>query len=281
VAVDDEAGTGPLHWGPAEGPQVPGPTGQQTPGQWTQGYGVVTAPAPRRRRRGWIVYWVIFGLLCCAFAGLIVGFRSTAGLVTASTGTISMKPGIQPGERILYQRGPDGVRRGDVVILRVPGIGLTVKRVIGLAGDHVACCDAVGRVTVDGKALDEGYLPAGYEPSSADDFQVTVGAGQIWVMGDNRADSLDSREWGPLPRGDIVGRAELITGPGGRTVLKTPQAFIAAGLAPADHRIQLPLSLLGLALLALAAIVIQGVVGIIVAVAVRRKRRRTQAYWAG
>ncbi|MCW2932659.1 MAG: lepB [Actinomycetia bacterium] len=259
-------GTGPLHWGPAQGPQVPA-----TAGQWTQGYGVAPVAAPRRRRGRRIAYWVTFGLLCAAFAGLFAGFLMTFGIVSMSSS--AMEPGIRPGDLVNYQRGAGGIVRGDVVVLRVPGVGITAKRVIGLPGDHVACCDSAGRVTVDGKALDEGYLPSGYAPGPAGQFQATLGASQVWVMGDNRAISRDSREWGPLPESGIVGRAEMVVSPGGgHTVLRTPLAFTAAGLAPADHRLQLPSVLLGFALLVLAAIVVQGAAGIVLTV--RRRKRR-------
>ena len=87
-----------------------------------------------------------------------------------------------------------------------------------------------------------------------------------------------------MPASDIVGRAELIVRPGGgHTVLRTPLAFTAAGLAPADHRAQLPFVLLGFTVFVFAAIIVQGaVLGIIVLVTVgRRKRRRMPARWTG
>jgi signal peptidase I len=219
------------------------------------------------------VYWVAFGLLCAAVAGLIVGFRVTAGAVRMSPGELSMEPGIRSGDQLVYQRGTGSIVRGDVAVLRVPGIGVVVKRVIGLPGDHVACCDAAGQLTVDGKALAEDYLPAGYAPTSGQRFQASVGAGQVWVMGDNRNISLDSREWGALPESDIVGSAELLVRPGTRIYLTTPRAFTAAGLAPAGRRLHLPFVLLGFAVFALLALIVQGTIGIILW-AVRRRRRR-------
>jgi signal peptidase I len=224
------------------------------------------------------VYWVAFGLLCAAVAGLFTGFRMTAGAVRMSPGEISMEPGIRSGDLLFYQRGPGGIVRGDVVVLQVPGIGAVVKRVIALPGDHVACCDTAGQVTVDGKALAEDYLPAGDAPASGQRFQVSVGAGRVWVMGDNRDISRDSREWGPLPESDIVGRAELLVRPGTRFYLTTPRAFTAAGLAPAGRRLHLPFVLLGFAMFALLALIVQGTAGIILW-AVRRRRRRLRYGW--
>jgi signal peptidase I len=104
---------------------------------------------------------------------------------------------LQAGDRLWTERGHD-FRRGDIVILSAPAggpvtQGTYVKRLIGLPGDTVACCDAAGDVTVDGKALDEAaYLFPGDQPSQIQ-FRVTLGAGQVWVMGDDRTVSLDSR----------------------------------------------------------------------------------------
>jgi signal peptidase I len=89
-----------------------------------------------------------------------------------------------------------------------------IKRVIGLPGDKVACCDAQGRVTVNGVALNEkSYLYPGNPPSQSR-FSVTVPAGSLWVMGDHRDVSYDSRghEYGfpgggAIPESAVVGRA--------------------------------------------------------------------------
>ena len=67
-----------------------------------------------------------------------------------------------------------------------------IKRVIGLPGDTVVCCDAQGRVSVNGVPLDESYLFPGDEPS-VKSFSVVVPAGKLWVMGDHRSVSFDSR----------------------------------------------------------------------------------------
>jgi signal peptidase I len=247
--------------------------GERAQTAWMAAPGAVP---PRRWRPSRIAYWVAFGLLCAALAGLIVGFRVMTGVVRMPPGTASMEPGIQPGDLLNYQRGAGGIVRGDVVLLQLPG-GLVVKRVIGLPGDHVECCDAAGQVTVDGHGLAEGYLPAGYAPAPWERFRVTVGAGQVWVMGDNRAVSMDSRQRGPLPEGDIVGRVVTLLRSGGHIDLTTPPAFTMAGLAPPDHRVHLPLLLLGGAVLVFVAVLVQGITGIIVW-AVRRRRGRRLRY---
>ena len=95
-----------------------------------------------------------------------------------------------------------------------------VKRVIGLPGDHVVCCDSQARVSVNGTVLDEDYLnPA--ETPIAQPFDVVVPAGKIWVMGDNRNNSADSREHREVNGGfinlpDVEGKAAVIAWPVGR-----------------------------------------------------------------
>jgi hypothetical protein len=107
-------------------------------------------------------------------------------------------------------------------------------RVIGLPGDHVTCCRA-GRVVVDGRALDETYLDPGVAPS-ATRFSVRLGPGRYWLMGDRRGLALDSRQRGPAPLADISRRVVAFISHGSIHILRTPQAFVAAGLEPRDTR---------------------------------------------
>jgi signal peptidase I len=122
-----------------------------------------------------------------------------------------------------------------------------IKRVIGLPGDHVVCCNAQGLVTVNGVALHESsYLYPGSEPSTIR-FNIVVPPGRLWVMGDNREDSDDSRlhrcgipgaaceSWDPsgtIPESMVVGRAFLIIWPPSQfKVLWVPATFGQPGLA--------------------------------------------------
>lgn len=167
----------------------------------------------------------------------------------------SMEHTLEINDRILVNQlvpGVVDVRRGDVVVFRDPGgwlnlpssvnaaepgmigkvlqaVGLAadtstdyvVKRVIGIGGDRVACCDAEGRVTVNGVPLTEPYavIPEGETRASAIDFDVTVPEGAVWVMGDNRYSSKDSRYnqdqpgKGFVTEEEIVGRAFLLNWP--------------------------------------------------------------------
>ena len=92
-----------------------------------------------------------------------------------------------------------------------------VKRVIGLPGDHVVCCDAGGKLTINGTSIDETYInPA--EAPQVRNFDVTVPEGKVWVMGDNRNHSADSRahmetDGGFIDLKDLEGKAAVIAWP--------------------------------------------------------------------
>ena len=99
-----------------------------------------------------------------------------------------------------------------VGILPDPAKQYLIKRVIGVGGDTVICCDAKGHLTVDGISINEPYIFKGDKPSDST-FKVIVPKGFIWVMGDHRGASADSRfhtddiHHGMVPLGDVVGRA--------------------------------------------------------------------------
>jgi signal peptidase I len=115
-----------------------------------------------------------------------------------------------------------------------------IKRVIGVPGDHVACCDAEGRVTVNGVPLTEqSYLYPGNSPSETR-FSITVPAGRLWVMGDHRDVSYDSRGHvgdpggGTVPESAVAGRAFVVIWPLSRaTVLSIPSTFQQKSLTAA------------------------------------------------
>jgi signal peptidase I len=93
-----------------------------------------------------------------------------------------------------------------------------VKRVIGVGGDHVICCDTEGKLTINGVAITEPYILEGVNPSDKE-FDVTVPENMFWVMGDNRSNSEDSRFHGDLPskgfvpKDSVVGRAFVLSWP--------------------------------------------------------------------
>lgn len=227
-------------------------------------------PAPRRRRAGRIVYWVLLALSVAAIVASFAWIRLAGrGFTNSST---SMENTVRPGSTMLVEKG-QGVRRGDVIALNRPG-GPFIRRVIGLPGDRVACCTA-GHVTVNGKPLDESYVYPGDQPSAAT-FSVTVGPGQLWVLGDHRSIAIDSRMWGPVPVSDVIGRAVAIFGGGApQLLLHTPQAFVTAGLAPADQRTPWVFVAFGLGIVATPILVILIVFGVIRTLIRRNRRRRS------
>jgi len=115
-----------------------------------------------------------------------------------------------------------------------------IKRVIGVPGDRVRCCDAKGRLSVNGVALDErDYLYEGNAPSDVE-FDVKVPEGRLWVMGDHRAASADSRAHlgdpggGTVPADKVIGRAFVVIWPPDRIGgLPVPETFEQPGLLDA------------------------------------------------
>lgn len=162
----------------------------------------------------------------------------------------SMEPTLRAGDRVLVSRIDyriGDVHRGDVIVFDGDGVfdpprqdpasplaragnavasalGVPVgerdyaKRVIGLPGDRVICCDSSGRLTVNGAPLSERYLATGTVPSQVR-FDIVVPAGRLWVMGDNRGVSADSRSHladpggGTVPLDHVVGRVVAVWWP--------------------------------------------------------------------
>lgn len=121
----------------------------------------------------------------------------------------SMLPHVAPGELVLintlaYHLGP--VARGDVVALRrdEPTPETFLKRVVALPGERVGF--AAGSLYVNGRRVSEPYVSF---PDTRTIAPVTVPANAVYVLGDNRAQSEDSRAWGPVPESDVIGKAVL------------------------------------------------------------------------
>lgn len=146
--------------------------------------------------------------------------------------TDSMVPTVNVGDRVLAERTDgDDVRRGDVVIFRDKDWGNLpmVKRVVGVGGDEVACCGDDGRLTVNGRAIDEPYLRA--EGPAAENFTAKVPEGHLFLMGDDRRTSLDSRSHlqergnGSVPRSAVEARVDAIAWPLDGGMVARPNAF--------------------------------------------------------
>jgi len=224
----------------------------------------MTAAAPTaystRKKKRQIPAWLEFiGLLVVAvtIAVVIKAFFVQMFFVPST----SMRPLFVKEDRILVQKvsyWTGDVHRGDVIVFADPGgqwlgqtepalnpvqkalaaVGLyptgghLVKRVIGIGGDHVVCCDKLGRIRVNGVPLEEqDYILKGTKPSDMD-FDITVPDNSLWVMGDNRMNSEDSRYHQTLPGGgsvpvdNVVGKVWAIVWPAGRmTLIQRPSTF--------------------------------------------------------
>jgi signal peptidase I len=242
-----------------------------------------SAPAGHKRKHFWrelLIIVVVAAVLTLVVKAFIVQVYRIP--------SASMENTLQIGDRVLVNKLVyhfRGIARGDVIVFSgqdswgpdapppsgdpvvrftddlLSGLGLYsdqtyyIKRVIGLPGDHVACCDAQGRVTVNGVPLNEGsYLYPGNPPSFK--FSEVVPPGHLWVMGDHRSDSDDSRYHpgdpggGAIPENQVVGRAFLILWPPSQIGdLPIPSTFQQAAL----HA--------GTALSAVAAAPVAGVAG--------------------
>jgi signal peptidase I len=150
------------------------------------------------------------------------------GLESFSVPSASMEPTLLPGDTVLVQKQGEGSRAlgiGDIVVFRRPpndaakGVKDLIKRVVALPRQTVSVANC--RLYVDGSELAQPYLPSGWQDKSSEyctgwpsegcsgkclSDPYKVPAGSLFVLGDNRGDSCDSRYWGALPLGLVVGR---------------------------------------------------------------------------
>jgi signal peptidase I len=171
--------------------------------------------------------WIREGVIVVVVAVLVAVLLRTFVVQTFYIPSGSMEPTLQIGDRILVNKlsyDLHGVHRGDIVVFSRPPtencggpqVNDLVKRVIGLPGDVVSLSD--GYVYIDGKRLDESWLPASEQgvttagpPGTSSNLAhpYRVPTNDYFMMGDNRTDSCDSRYWGPISKSLIVGKVEL------------------------------------------------------------------------
>jgi signal peptidase I len=226
-------------------------------------------PAGGRRGRSWLTELVVLVVVALVLAVTVKTYLVQPFWIP----TQSMENTILVNDRVLVNKlvgHLSQIHRGDIVVFNGAGswtppattnsdplariyrnvLGLFgrgpaqtdyIKRVIGLPGDHVRCCNAQGLLTVNGVPLHESsYLYPGSEPSTIR-FSVVVPPGRLWVMGDNREDSSDSRyhdcklavascaPWdrdGTIPENKVLGRAFVVIWPPSRArMLWVPATF--------------------------------------------------------
>lgn len=145
----------------------------------------------------------------------------------------SMENTLLINDRVFVNKLAGAPERGDIVVFKGWTTGEdTIKRVIGVGGDKVVCCDAKGRITVNGTPLEEkSYLYPGDFPSGKK-FSVAVPPGKLWLMGDHRSASADSRahqdepSQGFIDVKDVIGKAVVRYWPLNRGLIFTkPDTF--------------------------------------------------------
>ena len=190
------------------------------------------SPGPEERSRSSlptrIVEWLPGGRVtltlfaCLAFLLLLSTFVVQPFQIPSG----SMEQGLRIGDRVLvnklvYRFGA-GPGRGDVIVFDGTGYfgdGDYIKRVVGVGGDHVVCCTRQGRIEVNGRAVDESAFLYPGDSASSVPFDIVVPPGTLFVLGDHRSDSSDSRDHlgspggSMIPVGDVIGRADWIIWP--------------------------------------------------------------------
>lgn len=150
------------------------------------------------RKKWWRVFFLFFFFL--AFLLLLL-FHVFFGLAVVDGN--SMSPEFQDGDVILYSRSPGTLQRNDTVLLRTEEGKTQIKRIIGLPGEEVYIDRRTGTVMIDGIQLEEDFGTT--LPGTDPDYPVFLGENEYFVLGDNREDSIDSRDYGPISSSRIKG----------------------------------------------------------------------------
>jgi signal peptidase I len=195
------------------------PEPDEAPGAGPTSDGEDRPPRHRRRKRKerdrvrTIVEWVAVVVGALVVALVVKTFLFQAFYIPSA----SMEPTLEKGDRVLVNKlsyDLHDINRGDIVVFELPpekvgadGIKDLIKRVVGLPGEVIETRDGI--VYIDGERLDEPYLPEGTLTDQPPIERQTVPEDHIFVMGDNRDNSADSRfaNRGPIPVDDVVGRA--------------------------------------------------------------------------
>lgn len=185
------------------------------------------SPAPEAAAEGKSNRWII-ELVGVVVVALVVAFLlRTFVIATYSIPSGSMEPTLQVGDRIVVDKLSyhlHGVDRGNIIVFSTPPkedcagppVANLVKRVIGLPGETISLSG--GDVLINGRLLAEPWLPASqrgrtYPGPSPEAYALhhafKVPSGDVYVMGDNRTLSCDSRYWGPISESTIVGKVDL------------------------------------------------------------------------
>ncbi|MCF6475701.1 signal peptidase I [Nonomuraea sp. MG754425] len=124
--------------------------------------------------------------------------------------SVSMENTLLVNDRVFVNKLAGKPERGDIIVFKGWTGEDTIKRVIGVGGDKVVCCDKDKRITVNGTPLDEESYLYTDDFASGDKFDVTVPAGKLWLMGDHRSASADSRAHMEEPGGGFISEDAVI-----------------------------------------------------------------------
>lgn len=185
---------------------------------WLAQFGLPWFTARRHRgpyRRRWYNRWYFYLLLALlpSLAGhwILQNRAVLFGYATYRVASASMSSTLVAGDWVIVdtrQRGLQPVGRNDLIVYRHPSGHDYVHRVIGLPGETLVV--EAGGVTVDGAKLDEPFVQGADGARHIEVKRLTLGAGEYFVMGDNRGHSFDSRSFGPVFANTIIGRASAI-----------------------------------------------------------------------
>lgn len=197
--MDDPTGWQPEQSECAEGPAAPAENAELAPD-------MDAGLAPTRWWQG--PFQAIRALMETVVPALLIAVAINLFLAQATqVQGQSMEPNLHTSQRLVVEKVTyrfHGPRRGDIVVIDLPEAGpeLLIKRVIGLPGETITTRD--GSVYINGEPLEESYVT---HPGGRDIAEQVVPPLHIFVMGDNRQFSNDSRNFGPVPIDDIIGRA--------------------------------------------------------------------------
>ncbi len=210
---------------PENAPAAPGEETTAAANATDEKDGKTASARPAKKRSAWLESLMLIA------GGVAVALLLRAFVIgTFWIPSESMENTLLEHDRVLVNRLSGPPERGDVVVFKGWDGQEWIKRVIAVGGDTVKCCDKKHRLSVNGVPVDEEYLYPG-DYASGESFEVKVPKGRLWVMGDHRVASRDSRAFindkhsGTISEDAVVGRAWAVYWPLSRIKLLSTKAF--------------------------------------------------------
>lgn len=152
----------------------------------------------KKDRKRWLIGTALLLLL------IFLMFRVFFGVAIVEGS--SMAPNYQESDMVLFARIHGELERGDVVLAEADDGRILLKRVVGLPGEEVYIDERTGSVMIDGKEQTEEYAKGVTRRTGIQEYPITLGGEEYFLLGDNRENSMDSREYGPVSSGQIEGK---------------------------------------------------------------------------